>query len=98
MDDANADLTRLGEWSHAARYALSHYLPDEFRAELGMRVVRVTGPERKVSEVADDWMHEESDWPEPDPEPSPEPQRSAKRGRAGHRILGIQRARGAGMR
>ena len=38
VDDADANLTRLEEWGHAARYALSHYLPDEFRAELGMRM------------------------------------------------------------
>ncbi len=82
-----AELTRLEEWSHAARYALVHYLPDDFRAELGMRVVRLRAddPAPKVREVADDWMHEESDWPEPEPDPSPapvpvpEPQRGPER-------------------
>jgi hypothetical protein len=74
-DDADANLTRLEEWSHAAHYALAHYLPDEFRAELGMRVVRVTDAQPKVREVADDWMPEETDWPDPIRNPRPERQR-----------------------
>jgi hypothetical protein len=84
IDDPNANLTRLEEWTHAARYALPHYLPPDLRAELGVRI-RQIGREVDVPaeepEPGDELPYEAPDWPEPEPtaESAREPERRPER-------------------
>jgi hypothetical protein len=65
-DHAGSNLTRLEEWSHAARYALRHHLPPDFKQELGMRVTEVK--QRTIeSEAPEPETHasrEGADWPD----------------------------------
>jgi hypothetical protein len=58
LDDPDANLTRLAEWSHAARHALHHSLTVETKRSLGISTLRVAGrttPSTDIDVFVADW-------------------------------------------